>query len=171
MGYACPVCGDPQADARHLANHLAFTAMLRRGAHEEWLDDHAPGWAEAGESELADRVAGDAETVEFPQVFEDTAGGIHGNRDDDRHDHHGHHNHGDHRNHRDGPIHNPAKMRSGERFDENTSTRRAGRTPDPPTDDETERIIEEARELTRRMREGDGTDDGERTTGDGNENA
>ena len=38
MGYACPVCEDPQSDATHLANHLAFTAMLRGGEHGEWLD-------------------------------------------------------------------------------------------------------------------------------------
>ena len=39
MGYACPVCDHPQADARHLANHLAFTALARGGDHEAWLDD------------------------------------------------------------------------------------------------------------------------------------
>lgn len=73
MGYACPVCGDPQQDAGHLANHLAFTALLGDDEHEAWLDDHAPDWAEAGESELAGRVVDHAEEREFPQVFEDTA--------------------------------------------------------------------------------------------------
>jgi hypothetical protein len=88
MGYACPVCDDPQQDAGHLANHIAFTAMLGDGAHEAWLDEHAPGWEEEGEAELADRVADHAEEREFPQVFEDTTGhdhegeGHHADRDD-----------------------------------------------------------------------------------------
>jgi hypothetical protein len=72
MGYACPVCETPQSDAEHLANHLAFTAMLGDDDHEEWLDDHAPGWQEQGEDELADRIEEYAKEVGFPQVFEDT---------------------------------------------------------------------------------------------------
>jgi hypothetical protein len=74
MGYACPVCADPQADAGHLANHLAFSAMLGNADHEAWLDDHAPEWEHMGESELADIVAEDVQETEFPQVFEDTTG-------------------------------------------------------------------------------------------------
>ena len=75
MGYACPVCADPQADAEHLANHLAFTALVRGGDHEEWLDDHVPDWdAHDGES-LGAVVAEYAEQEEYPQVFEDTTGG------------------------------------------------------------------------------------------------
>lgn len=72
MGYACPVCGDPQADAEHLANHIAFTAMLGNDRHEAWLDEHAPDWETAGPEELAERVVEHAETVEFPRVFENT---------------------------------------------------------------------------------------------------
>ncbi|UPW02215.1 DUF5810 domain-containing protein [Halorussus gelatinilyticus] len=72
MGYACPVCETPQSDAEHLANHLAFTAMLGDDDHEEWLDDHAPGWSDDGEDELAERVEEYAKEVGFPQVFEDT---------------------------------------------------------------------------------------------------
>lgn len=72
MGYACPVCDAPQADAGHLANHLAFTALARGGDHEVWLEAHVSGWADLGEDELADRVVEDAESVEYPQVFEDT---------------------------------------------------------------------------------------------------
>lgn len=79
MGYACPVCETPQADARHLANHLAFTALLGDDDHESWLDDHAPGWEQSGEDDLAERVEETASVVEYPQVFEDTTG----------HDHHG----------------------------------------------------------------------------------
>lgn len=77
MGYACPVCEMPQADARHLANHLAFTALLGNDDHESWLDEHAPGWDDAGEDELAERVVDHASEVEFPQVFEDTTGHDH----------------------------------------------------------------------------------------------
>lgn len=75
MGYACPVCGDPQQDAGHLANHLAFTAMLGEDDHEAWLDEHAPGWAESGEAALAERVVEHADERPFPQVFEDTTDG------------------------------------------------------------------------------------------------
>ncbi|MEF8782525.1 MAG: DUF5810 domain-containing protein [Haloarculaceae archaeon] len=75
MGYACPVCGDPQADADHLANHLAFTALIRGGDHEVWLDEHVPDWETHDEASLGERVARDAEETEFPQVFEDTTGG------------------------------------------------------------------------------------------------
>jgi hypothetical protein len=75
MGYSCPVCGDPQADEVHLANHLAFTAMVRGGDHEAWLDEHVPDWAQRGEEGLADAVADLAEGTEYPQVFEDTTTG------------------------------------------------------------------------------------------------
>ena len=72
MGYACPVCGDPQADGEHLANHLAFTAMLGDDDHEAWLDDHAPEWADSDPAALAATATDHAEEREFPQVFEDT---------------------------------------------------------------------------------------------------
>jgi len=72
MGYACPVCADPQADAGHLANHLAFTALTGGADHETWLDDHVEGWNAMGESELAAEVVEYAEEREFPQVFEES---------------------------------------------------------------------------------------------------
>ena len=72
MGHACPVCETPHPDAEHLANHLAFTAMLGDDDHEAWLDDHAPGWSEQGEDELAERVEEHVKEVGFPQVFDDT---------------------------------------------------------------------------------------------------
>ena len=81
MGYACPVCDDPQADAEHLANHLAFTAMLRGDGHEAWLDDHVDDWADLAPEELAEHVAEHADEEEFPQVFEDTTGGHDGGHD------------------------------------------------------------------------------------------
>ncbi|MEF8851197.1 MAG: DUF5810 domain-containing protein [Haloarculaceae archaeon] len=83
MGYACPVCGDPQADGEHLANHLAFTALLGDADHEDWLDDHAPDWGETDPAELADRVTDHADEREFPQVFEDTTGDSHAHDHDE----------------------------------------------------------------------------------------
>jgi len=74
MGYRCPVCGDPQADGIHLANHLAFTALVRGGDHEAWLDEHVPDWERRDEEALAGEVTGLAESAEYPQVFEDTTG-------------------------------------------------------------------------------------------------
>jgi hypothetical protein len=74
MGYRCPVCGDPQADGVHLANHLAFTAMVRGGEHEDWLGEHVPDWASRGEDGLAAAVTELADSAEYPQVFEDTTG-------------------------------------------------------------------------------------------------
>jgi hypothetical protein len=56
MAYLCPVCADPQVDAGHLANHVAFTAVIREGDHEAWLDEHVPGWGEDDEDELAERL-------------------------------------------------------------------------------------------------------------------
>ncbi|ODR79589.1 hypothetical protein BG842_06730 [Haladaptatus sp. W1] len=72
MGYACPVCETPQSDGEHLANHLAFAAILGDADHESWLDEHAPGWNEEGPDELAPRITEYAEEEEYPQVFEDT---------------------------------------------------------------------------------------------------
>ena len=155
MGYACPVCGDPQADGSHLANHLAFTAMLGDDGHEEWLDDHVPGWGDMGEAALAEVVVDHAPETAFPQVFEDTADGL----DDDA---------------------DPPSARSGALFDEarvgEHGRGRAGehstsggrpqapetvpeRGGDGPSDEETEAILAEAREMTRRMLEDEPDDD------------
>ena len=132
MGYACPVCGDPQADAEHLANHLAFTAMLGDGDHETWLDEHAPDWDETDADALSDIVVEHAEEKEFPQVFEDTTG----------HDH----EHG-----RD-----PDHERSGALFDDEpqlAADARERAQRDRQLDDQAERILEDAREMTERMLE------------------
>jgi len=80
MGYRCPVCETPQADGEHLANHLAFTALLHGDEHEGWLDEHAPGWSEGGAADLVPHVTDRAEEIEFETVFEDTT---------DDHDHAG----------------------------------------------------------------------------------
>lgn len=72
MGYSCPVCEDPQADDTHLANHLAFTALVRGGDHEAWLEETVPEWGSMNDEELASVVTEHAEKAEYPQVFEDT---------------------------------------------------------------------------------------------------
>jgi hypothetical protein len=86
MGYACPVCETPQRDGEHLANHLAFTAMLGDQAHEDWLDYHAPEWGEASPEELADQVVEHAPETEYEDVFEDTVDRRdHSHRDPNKH--------------------------------------------------------------------------------------
>ena len=125
MGYACPVCDDPQADAEHLANHLAFTAMLGDDGHEQWLDEHAPDWESADADSLAATVTDQVETVEFPQVFEDTT----------EHDH----DHGE---------------RSGALFEadsDGAAKARARAERHAELDAQAEQVLEDAREMTRRM--------------------
>jgi len=139
MGYACPVCEDPQADAGHLANHLAFTALLGDDDHETWLDDHVPGWGEMGEAELADVVVEDVPETEFPQVFEDTVGGLDESTPDSLEERSGmlFEDEGfgdDHADHDHGPA-GPARA--------------GGLSAD--MDPETEAIVEEAQEMTREM--------------------
>ncbi|MEF8785291.1 MAG: DUF5810 domain-containing protein [Haloarculaceae archaeon] len=81
MGYACPVCEDPQADAIHLANHLAFTALVRGGDHEDWLDDHVPDWESMDEETLGEHLTVEADETDYPQVFEDTTDQPHDHAD------------------------------------------------------------------------------------------
>jgi hypothetical protein len=170
MGYACPVCEDPQADGEHLANHLAFTAVLGDADHEDWLDEHAPGWGDTDPQELAERVSDHAEKREFPQVFEDTTSG---------HDHgegaHGHggrahrqegqkHGHGGH-SHGDVPdgIATGGAADPSDLFDERGSA--SNESERDPSD-----VLAEARELTERRRanddEGTAGADGESQTTD-----
>lgn len=80
MGYACPVCEIPQQDETHLANHLAFSAMLGHADHEEWLDERVPEWEGMDPETLGERAVTFAPEEEFPQLFEDTT-------DDHDHDH------------------------------------------------------------------------------------
>lgn len=71
MGYRCPVCEAPQLDGEHLANHLAFTAMIRSEEHEAWLDDHVPDWKERRPAELAEEVTPLAPEEDLPDEVED----------------------------------------------------------------------------------------------------
>ena len=167
MGYACPVCADPQSDAAHLANHLAFTTMLRGGEHGEWLDEHVPRWEELDEKALGERVVEHAEETEFPQVFEDTTDGGSGSHDHDE----GSHHHG-------AEGQGPADGRAGHVGPSGPGDLPAGADAfaGGGLDDEAREVIAEARELTRKRREssdaaasGEGDEDTDETEGGGSD--
>jgi len=131
MGFACPVCETPQQDATHLANHLAFTAMVHGDEHEAWLDEHVPGWEEYGEAELAPEVAELAPEADYEQVFEDTA-------------------------HAHGHRHEPGEREQSAGIDPGAAAS-AGRGT---LDEETRAVLEEARELTAEMLESESPGNG-----------
>lgn len=144
MGLLCPVCETPQADAGHLANHLAITAMVGQSDHRAWLDTNTPGWEEEGQAELAPRVADQAPAAEFPQVFEDTVGGVEGATENE-----------------------PRAQRGGALFDETETSdlltelsSSAEREPAGPADETTRAVLRKARELTRQRRQPAAPDDG-----------
>ncbi|MFC7096989.1 DUF5810 domain-containing protein [Halobaculum marinum] len=146
MGYACPVCETPQRDGEHLANHLAFTAMLRNDEHEAWLDEHVDDWGDRTPADLASVVTEHAAEREYDEVFEDTAGSTGGRPRGERgadatrehgggHDHaHGHqHGHGD-----------PARP-------DVSGGGAMGGAAEAVVDDAVESVLEEAQELTEAM--------------------
>jgi hypothetical protein len=160
MGYACPVCETPQRDAEHLANHLAFTAMLHADEHEAWLDDVAPGWADGSPEELADRVVDHAEETAYDEVFEDTVHG-HGHGRGDGHGHEHGHGHGHGHSHGHGSDRSPGTAGSGgPAVDPSTAARRGAGDSEAAAD-----VLREARELTRRMYE-EGDEDAPGSRGD-----
>jgi hypothetical protein len=129
MGYACPVCDVPQRDAEHLANHLAFTAMLHGDDHETWLDEHVDDWASTNAETLGPRVASFAEEAEYDEVFEDTV-----------HDDAGHG--------RGGSLFESRGEAGGSApVDPGAAAERGG----GDLDAETQEVLREARELTREM--------------------
>ncbi|WP_306054209.1 DUF5810 domain-containing protein [Natronococcus wangiae] len=141
MGYVCPVCDAEEADAVHLANHLAVTASLGRRDHEAWLEEHAPDWADCGPEELGEIVSEHATEIETPEF--------------------------------DGRAHDRGRPQGLE-----DELARQSRQPGRGTmTAEAESVLEEARELTRRMESsGDDSPDeadeaGTNGTGDENENA
>ncbi len=71
MGYRCPVCEEPQLDGENLANHLAFTAMIRSEDHAAWLDEHVPDWKELRPADLAEQVTPHAPEADLPDEVED----------------------------------------------------------------------------------------------------
>lgn len=138
MGYACPVCETPQQDAEHLANHLAFTAILHEDDHESWLDERVPDWSDRSPDELAPAVAEHVSETEYDAVFEDTT--------DDGHHSHGHGHDPD----VDVPDH--------------AHTSRGGSGGD--LDPETREILAEARDLTRQMLDEGDEEGGSEDAGD-----
>lgn len=158
MGYACPVCDAEQADAEHLANHLAVTASLGREEHRAWLEDHAPDWADRSPAELGEIVSEHAPEIDTPEFEGGPQGSGHGHG-------HGHdHEHG----HEPG---RPGALEDGLA----RQTRQPGRGA---MTSEAESVLREARELTRQMQSDDGeaaepSDEpaDERDADDENENA
>ncbi|MFD1685489.1 DUF5810 domain-containing protein [Halobellus litoreus] len=155
MGFACPVCEIPQQDATHLANHLAFTAMVHGDEHEAWLDEHVDDWSAHGEAELAPKVAELAAEADYDQVFEDTA---------HTHDHAEH-------GHRD-----QQEAIGGER-PAGIDPEAAAATGSGRLDEETRSVLEEARAMTAEMLasdaagrdEGASADEGTERTNDADE--
>jgi hypothetical protein len=160
MGHACPVCETPHPDAEHLANHLAFTAMLGDDDHEAWLDDHAPGWSEQGEDELAERVEEHVKEVGFPQVFDDTVERSSTSNRTWSDDTTPNHDHGD-------------EPRGGDLFEDEleranaqgrgSMTSSAGQqgTAAGALDGDAQRILQEAQEMTEEMLDDEGEGDGD----------
>jgi len=70
MGYECPVCDAEEADGEHLANHLAFTALVRGGDHEAFLDEHVPDWESRDPESLASDVTPHATETDTEPVTE-----------------------------------------------------------------------------------------------------
>jgi hypothetical protein len=189
MAYACPVCATPQADGRHLANHLAFTAMIHGDDHAAWLADHAPGWEETGERDLAEQVIEFAPEIEFPP--ENAAGGIVGPGPREHADHdHNHAEHGPDQGHSRGehggygsadghgdqsdPDLDPGsaddRSREGSSADVTTgidTDAGVGDTSDAEDERDVAAILAEARELTQRMRATEDAADGDPTGHDG----
>ena len=122
MGYACPVCGAVQADAVHLANHLGVTAALGREDHLEWLEAHAPDWADCGPEELAEQVLEHAPEVDTPELEDEGS-------------------------------HAGAPSLEAELARQTGLPGRGELTTAGATTAETERVLEEARELTRQLHE------------------
>ncbi|MFC6951850.1 DUF5810 domain-containing protein [Halorubellus litoreus] len=84
MAYRCPVCDNPETDAEHLANHLAFTAVIRGDGHESWLDEHVPDWGDDDPESLAPKVAEAVPEVDVPELEDDDhASHDHGGRLED----------------------------------------------------------------------------------------
>ncbi|MFB6073597.1 MAG: DUF5810 domain-containing protein [Haloarculaceae archaeon] len=164
MGYACPVCEIPQPDAVHLANHVAFSALTGDDDHEAWLDERVPDWGQMGEDDLAPLVA---ERAEKRDVAVEDATGADGGRGRDRgpapgHDHarggeagrardHGHARGGEAGRARD---HGHARGGEAGRVGGSDHARARGSRPSGgDLDPEAAAILEEARELTREMRD------------------
>ena len=151
MGYSCPVCGAPQHDDEHLANHLAMTAMLHGEDHEAWLDDHLADWSEHTPPELAAEIVEDAEEIDYDEATSERADIP--TEDADSHDHTHDHAGG----HPTEELADPAEV------------------PDSGfLDEAAEAVVAEAREMTEKRREKaaeGGEDDGSPTRAAGEDEA
>lgn len=130
MKYECPVCEVPQADAEHLAHHLAFTAMLHSDDHETWLDNRVEDWADSQPQELAMNVTEYVDEVDDDSEFEEMAR----NQQPTDSSHH----------HRPAVQDFPSRPSSLERHEQ--------------LDDEAASIMNDAREMTESMLETGGND-------------
>jgi hypothetical protein len=155
MGYACPVCESAQADAAHLANHLAFTAMLGDDEHEAWLDERVPDWADRSPATLGPDVAQYAPERELEGAAAESGNGEQSER------HHG-----------SGHSHGSGTEAGGAPRFESELARQGGYGRDAGTaDGEVDRVLAEARDLTEQMAgtdplgtDGDVDGDGDRDT-------
>jgi len=152
MAYRCPVCDNPETDAEHLANHLAFTAVIRGDGHEGWLDEHVPGWGEENPETLAPKVAEAVPAVEVPEL------------DDDGHDGHDHGARLEDELAKQGSHRGPGAAEGGD-----VGGAPAGGRGD--LSEEAAGVMREARELTEAMYgldedDGDDSDDGENAASD-----
>ncbi|MEF8773218.1 MAG: DUF5810 domain-containing protein [Halobacteriales archaeon] len=137
MGYACPVCGAPQVDGEHLANHLAFSALLGHDDHGDWLDDHSPGWDGDDPEALAERVTPHAEEMDLPVETSTSRG----------------------EREAAGPDAEPFEAPPGDGAVERRHSPGAGApSGDRELDTEAREILAEARRLTERRRSDDGED-------------
>lgn len=166
MAYACPVCGEPQVDAVHLADHLAFTAIAGDDAHEAWLDETVGEWGDRSREDLAEAVVDHADETDFPIDDEELGRAEQGE--------HGHdHAHGG----EDVQGHSGGERRP--QRGPSAADAPPADTPaaDAPTadDDAVEDVLAEAREYTREMQDGDGSGDdasaSDDSAGDGDESA
>ena len=161
MGYECPVCATPQADRRHLADHLAVTAMTHGDDHADWLDEHVPDWSEHSPRELGAAVADHAPTAEYDRVFEDT---VSSRGDDDYGRGHGHgheHEHGHSHGHEYEHEHDHGHSHGTEASPATAVADAARDDGRGELTDADRSVVEEARTLTRRMLDDEGDEDAE----------
>lgn len=162
MGFRCPVCEEPQADAAHLANHLAFTALIHGGDHETWLDEYVEEWDQLGEDGLAERVREFADDADYPQVFEDTTGQGYAEEHEGMHADQGDHAGHTHDSAHDGHAH---QGHAHETATEDTlPPGAAAMTGD--LDEDTEAVIQEAIEMTQQRQDDSEKDSGHATNED-----
>jgi hypothetical protein len=154
VAYACPVCDSLAPDGEHLAHHLAIVAMSRGGEHETWLDEHADGWREESPETLATFALEHAEEVDH-ELADATAG----DRPDAGHDHGGAGAH-DH-----GHAHGTGAQGGAGGSGGGNAAGRGSTGASVASDEETQAVLAEAREITQRMLDDDGGEE-ERESGD-----